>query len=116
MDEDIDSLREVLSAIAANREQIRAAQVRSNLGIEVLPTLASFDATVDVRVRVADGVVKASVPVVVAHLDTDGANQEVWFQMTQEQLERLIAKLGKTAEQMKTAEAWSTDLDDSDAA
>jgi len=74
------------------------------LAAQTLPSLDTFDISVDLRLRFKDEQIQDAVSVAVVHLDTDATNRELWFQMTRGDVELVIEKLNSTLKQMDTAE------------
>lgn len=100
-----DSARQVVSnfsqVLAAQRETLRHEFERSRLANRVLPSMMAFEVAVDVRLHPKQDL---AVPVAVAHIDTDVAHTELWFQMQKADVEQLIDTLQKTSRQMSEAE------------
>jgi hypothetical protein len=69
-----------------------------------LPSLVDFETAVDVRLRFEKGQIKAGVPVVLVHIDTDATHEELWFQMTKAQAERLCTSLNDLLKDLEKAE------------
>ena len=70
----------------------------------VLPSLAEFEVTVDLRIRVENGEVQDFVPVALAHIDTDAYNNEFWFQLSRADIDILLQKLTNCAREMDLGE------------
>lgn len=103
---DRKALQRLAELVEARSEAIRSLFDRASLSREVLPSYYSFDTAVEVRVKIRDGQVVGRVPVLVAHLDTDAQEQEVWLQLTKDQATGMAKKLSKAAEEMEIVEAW----------
>lgn len=88
-------------------EQARVQQSRklSSLASQGLPSLTSFDTTIDVRLGFREKAVADSVPVIIVHIDTD-SEPEIWFQMQRKDLEKLVDKLNETLSRVKEAAEW----------
>lgn len=56
---------------------------------------------VDFRIHFEDEKPKNGVPVAVVHIETDSDKQELWFQMPQSEIERIIQKLTVASTQME---------------
>jgi hypothetical protein len=102
-----DVLLEFAKIVAQARSRMKEAMLRSNIASRVLPALTEFSTAVDVRLSFKREEIVNSVPVVVAHVDTDTAEQELWFQMSKSQLKFLIENLQDTLRRLELAEAWS---------
>ena len=85
----------VLDFSLKHKREIKDGLDATALGGENLPSLRRFELNVDVRVGFGEAGVDKAVPVVIAHVDTDAQEMELWFQMTPNQLTALIAKLQK---------------------
>ena len=96
------------NALVSRRPSIRSLMERSQLASEVLPSLMSFDTTVDVRVGFEKGRVAQLLPVGLVHIETDAEGQELWMQLTRTQLQRLIDDLREIDDQMGAVESWIT--------
>lgn len=100
-------LLEFTKRITQNRATLREAMRRSRVASRVLPALDEFETAVDVRPVIEKGHVEFSIPVVMVHIDTDAAHEEIWFQMSKSQLEYLLEKLKDTLRSVEEVEAWS---------
>jgi hypothetical protein len=96
--------RSVAQAICKHRPEISTTVETAQLAGAVLPSLASFDVAVDLRVKVSDGTVVAGVPVAVTSINTDADGQSLCLQLSVGDLEDVIQKLSDSLEQMKVAE------------
>ena len=94
----------IANVVIARRATLARAMERSRLANAVLPSLARFDVSVDLRFRFEDGRAQESVPVALAHIDTDSDNTEIWFQMSRADVDTMIEKLRNTAAEMDAAE------------
>ena len=79
-----------------------------HIGSEILPSLSSLDVTVDLRLRLRAGKPDIAVPIAIFHVDTDSYNQEVWFQATKADVERMQKQLKEILERMESAEQWAS--------
>ena len=100
-------LLDVAENLVSKRHDVKEAIEQQSLASEVLPSLLSFDVTTEVRLGFENNNIKRVVPIVVAHLDTDAFQQEVWFQLTKRQVEMVIDDLKEVLDRIKLAEAWS---------
>ena len=82
-------IRPFIDTVVAERIQIGRAIRRAALPAQVLPFLASVEIAIDLRLAFEDQRVVEAVPVAVIHIDTDGDGEEIWFQASRRQLERL---------------------------
>jgi hypothetical protein len=94
----------IANVVLGRRATLTRAIERSRLANAVLPSLVRLDVSVDLRIRFQDGKAQDSVPVAVAHIDTDADNNEIWFQMSRSDVGSLIEKLQNTATEMDLAE------------
>jgi hypothetical protein len=94
----------IANVVIARRATLARAMERNRLASAVLPSLALFDVSVDLRIRFQDGKAQESVPVALAHIDTDTDNNEIWFQMSRADVDTMIEKLQNTATEMDSAE------------
>jgi hypothetical protein len=104
LDEQIaTALRGDAERIIAERARVKEGVQRGSLANEVLPSVLGFNYAVDLRLKFEKEKLTASVPVLVAYLDTDGEGQRVWFQLTRADTERLIEQLQTGLESLKAA-------------
>lgn len=97
----------VANIFISSRSDINEAIERQTLASEVLPSLQSFDLTIELRLGFENNNIKRIMPIAVVHLDTDTFQQEIWFQLTKFEMKKMIDKLKEGLDQMKLAEAWS---------
>lgn len=105
---------DLAEAIVSQRDNVSEAMKYQSLASEVLPSLMSFDLTIDLRIGFEDKQIKRAVPITVVHLDTDAYEQETWFQLTKPQVESIIDKLKTALENMEKADLWSKNLQEKD--
>jgi hypothetical protein len=91
--------------IVASRDTIKQQIEQEDLASEVLPALSIFETTVDLRLQFDGQRLKRAIPVALLHIDTDATNQELWFQVSRVQVERLINELQLTLARLKEAES-----------
>jgi len=97
--------REIAAGFDANRIDYRAEHDRVTLANRVLPSLEGFDAAVDMRFEFRNGAT-TYVPVVVASLTTDAPEGGMLcFQLTRDQLDRLVNELTDVRDGLDKAEA-----------
>jgi len=99
-------LLEFCQLVVTQRSGIRDLLKRSQLASIVFPALTDFDVTVDVRLGFEDGRVAMAIPVALMHFDTDSRGQEIWFQLSGRQLERLVEDLNVALREVHAAERW----------
>lgn len=99
-----ESVRTLAKRVEADRGAMKAVLQRSKIARELLPSLTDFETTIDVRLGFEKGRINATVPVVLAHIDTDSQNEEIWFQMTKAQVEKTIADLQDLLRRLEEAE------------
>jgi hypothetical protein len=90
----------------ANSAEWRDAFDRRRLANETLPTLSSFDVSVDLRLSFEDDSIQHGVAVALVHLDTDANGQEVWFQAGRADVEMMLAQLESALRHMELAEQF----------
>jgi hypothetical protein len=94
----------IADVVISRRATLDKAMARQRLATVVLPSLAEFEVTVDLRIRVENGQVQEFVPVALAHIDTDANNNEFWFQMSRADIDMLLDKLTNCAKEMDLGE------------
>ena len=102
---DSERVEKFADFVAKDRKKLKQGFEQASLQNSLLPSLSEFDVGIDLRLHFEDGKVSHAVPVIVAHIDTDSYEQELWFQMTPFQLESLIASLQEALKQLKEAES-----------
>jgi hypothetical protein len=100
-------IRPFLDNIVADRLVVKKALRRASMSSQVLPFLSDVEVVVDLRMAYEDNAVADAVPVAVFHIDTDGNGQEIWFQASKGQIERLKLDIDATLKKMEAAENWS---------
>jgi hypothetical protein len=93
---------EIARSVTSQRTQLERAFELRSLAVETLPTLVSFDVTVDLRFRFEKNQIKDAIPVALFHLDTD-SKPEIWFQATIGDIEAMSAKLADAKAKMEEA-------------
>jgi len=101
-----DAVRRFLEQLTAQVPAIKENLRRSRLGTVVLPSLTEFDYAVDVRLKFSKGKTDLAVPVAVVHLDTDTLDQEIWFQLTKADAERMSKQFQDIIRRLDEAEKW----------
>ena len=76
--------------VCERRDEINVMVERAQLAGEILPSYTSCSIALDVRVKIVEGKVRASVPVAIARLETDVDSEAVYFQMGQGDLEDIV--------------------------
>ncbi|SRR6266508_5457214 len=84
---------------------VKASIQSSKLSTEALPLLDDFETTVDVRVKF-DGSTELALPVVVMRIGTNRDSRNLHFQMTKQELEKMIEDLNETLNRFRRAEEW----------
>jgi len=95
------------SAVAPQRDALKRALESSRLATRVLPSMSEFEIAVELRLSFKAGKLDLAVPVAVAHIDTDAAGEELWFQMQKADVEKLVDRLGRLKNQLTEAEKWA---------
>lgn len=112
-DETKNSALALVGRLVKKRSWLSEALKKSTMGVEVLPSLDAFEIVVDVRVSFSEeNRIEFAVPVAIVHLDTDAPRQEVWFQLTRRQVERMIEDLHETLKRMEEAEKLAAKISD----
>ena len=98
----------------ANRDRLKDALARSRLGAESLPVLTQFEATIDIRPNFdkESNQITFAVPIAILHIDTDAEGQEVRFQLTKRELEKMSNDVKDALKRMEEAERWMKELTD----
>lgn len=94
----------IADVVISRRATLERAMERSRLANVVLPSLARFEITVDLRIKFEDGKANEFVSVALAHIDTDADNNEFWFQLSRADVTMLLEKLHKCVSEMDLAE------------
>jgi hypothetical protein len=94
----------IADVVINRRATLDKAMARNRLANAVLPSLAQFDVTVDLRIRFQNEKLQEFVPVALAHIDTDTDNIEFWFQLSRADIDILLDKLTKCAREMDVSE------------
>lgn len=94
----------IADIVISRRATLDKAMARNRLASAVLPSLAQFDVTVDLRIRFENEKPQEFVPVALAHIDTDTDNTEFWFQLSRADINMLLEKLTKCAREMDLSE------------
>ena len=89
--------------VCERRDEINVMVERAQLAGEILPSYTSCSIALDVRVKIVEGKVRASVPVAIARLETDVDSEAVYFQMGQGDLEDIVAIFSKALDDLKIA-------------
>lgn len=108
--ENREKLAEWLDYLRSNSERFLAEIETGSLTNRVLPTLARFELSVDIRLAESPTNKPPATPVIVAVLDTDAEGQIVWFQMSKAQLMRMQSQLGSILQQLERAEKFVTKM------
>jgi hypothetical protein len=101
------SVLRVAQAIDNSRAALREISERYRIANALLPSLTRFESTIDLRLGFEKSELGFAVPVALMHVDTDAEGEELWFQVTQRQLEALIKDLEEARRRMDQAEKWS---------
>lgn len=96
--------REIAVGICEERGDLNASIEQAKLAGLVLPSLDSMETTVDLRLRITEGKVTASVPVTIVHIATDAGDEGLWLQLTRSDVEDMIKKLQDCLAGMSAAE------------
>lgn len=102
---DDDSIRAIVAQICDDRAVIAAALQRAQIAGAVLPSFRRMEISIDIRVRFSEGRADAHIPVAIMRIDTDADNQQLWFQMTEGDIEDAIEKLQGALEQIRISDS-----------
>ena len=100
-------LLRLAQAINRNRAALKETLERSQVANALLPSLAKFETTIDLRLGFEKSQVGFAVPVVLMHVDTDAEGEELWFQVNQKQLEALMKDLEEARRRVDEAGKWA---------
>jgi hypothetical protein len=101
------AVESVLTHYQRERAEVTGAFRKAAVSSRVLPSLVDFELSIDVRLDFEKEQISLAVPLIVAHLDTDAVHEELWFQMTKAQAERLSDDLKKVLARIEQAEKWT---------
>jgi hypothetical protein len=104
--ESVPKIRPFIDAVVSQRAQIARAIRRATIPSQVLPFVEDVEIVVDLRMAFEEEVVLEAVPVAIVHIDTDADGEEIWFQASKPQLERLRGDIDEAIRRMSAAEAW----------
>jgi len=102
-----NALLEFSKVVAQTRSHMKEDLERSRMAARVLPALTDFESVVDARPSFKKDEIIFSVPVVLVHIDTDATQQEMWFQMSKNQLKFIIERLQEAFRRIELVEAWA---------
>lgn len=98
-----DSVVMALANLVINKRTQLERSVESRLlAVETLPALTALDITIDLRFRFGKAGIQDAVPVALVHVDTD-AEPEIWFQMTEGDVDAMQQKLAEAKDWMEQA-------------
>ncbi len=98
----------IAAAIRQRRDTFIRAQARARLSQAVLPSFRDLQLAVDVRVRTKGDAVSLAVPVAVGMLRTDiGAPDQIWFQASKNDLERIASEVTRALRAIDAAQRWA---------
>jgi len=93
--------------IVKQRDNLKNVLTESQTASRILPALEDFSTVVDVRPIIKKGQITSCIPVVLVHLDTDMANEELCFQMSKNQLKQVLERLNTTLQRVEQLEIWT---------
>lgn len=105
-EKDVAGINTVLAEFQLRRTEIEETTERQALANAILPSFEHLRTTVDLRLKLVDDSVYTVAAVAVAHLQTDDEHQRVFFQLSKEQLKRLIDESQGTLKEMDEKEEW----------
>lgn len=106
---DQEQIKQFLQVVADSRSSAAEMTERKRLASRMLPMLSRFSMMIDIRPAFSDddSTVKLSVPVVIAQISNDTNDDDLWFQMSKRQVERLIVDFKEVLRKIEVAERWS---------
>lgn len=112
LEEDVQSVHDILTGIGNHREQLKRALEISSLANSVLPTIRGLSLQIDLRVQF-DGdssLIGNTVPLAICCLLTDVDEDDLYFQADIEDVEKMIKKLEEAQSRMKLLQGASISL------
>ena len=105
------SARQFIDALIQSRVPLVEMTEKSRVATRLLPSLTSFSTVVDVRpaFNEDDSAIRFSVPVVIAHIENDSTEEDIWLQMTKRQVQNLIADLQAVLTKVDVIEKWAAE-------
>ena len=103
----VPEIRPFIQIVVSDRSQIARAIRRAAMPRQVFPFLMNVEIVVDLRMAFDEQKVGEAVPVALIHIDTDGDGEEIWFQASKPQLERLKNDVDATIKRMELSEEWA---------
>jgi hypothetical protein len=103
----LPKIKPFIDTVVSERPQIGRAMRRATLPAEVLPFVTDVEIAVDVRLAFEGETVREVAPVAMVHIDTDATGEEIWFQASKRQMERLKGDIDRAIKRMEAAETWS---------
>jgi hypothetical protein len=103
----VPKLRPFVDKVASYGPQIATVLRKATLTDQVLPSFMNMSVAVDLRIGFTEGRVDVAVPIVLIHIDTDGDNQELWFQCSKQQMLLIKDDIEAALKKMEAAEAWA---------
>ena len=107
-DEDVSTVSAISTYVVSQRADIRKAMAHENLANTVLPSLTAFDVAVDVRFKFKEQHIEDRIAVAVVHIATDGNMENLWLQLSQHDVQRIISKMNDTLNKMRLIESLTT--------
>lgn len=101
-EKDAPAAARIARIVNEDRDRLDKTIERRYLAAQTLPSLNSFDVSVDLRLQFDGSEVREGVPVAVVYIATDG-NPELWLQLTQADVALIVEKLGSISQQMNSA-------------
>jgi hypothetical protein len=99
---DLESAKVLYREISIHKVELQDRIANSTLASSVLPIIRSVDIEIDLRLKFEHDVIVRAVPVAILHLDTD-SSEEIWLQLKQSDVRKLIETLTTVEEQLKVA-------------
>lgn len=99
---DTPAFATVADVVNQDRDRLDKSIERRYLAAQTLPSLSSFDVSIDLRLRFEGVEIREGVPVAVVHIATDG-DPQLWVQLTEADVSLIIEKLETVSKQMSSA-------------
>lgn len=103
LDDHESLVKELASAIIAERDELKTSSEQRELANSVLPSFRGFDYEIDLRIKFTeDNKVSSRVPVLVGWVKTDVAD-DLWLQVTEGNLVKWRDMLNEAIERLRAA-------------
>lgn len=103
---------DLLLAGFKKKTDLASGLMRTHIGNRFFPALDSLHHETEVRLNIGNDQVIEYSPIAMAHIRTDVADTELYFQMTLHQVRYMIRKLQIIESELATADKWAKHDDD----